>query len=248
MISKIVKEVFKKAEEEYASKAKTTLSKYVVNVIEEKFNIIISERTLSRSYDKYILSKEDMGSLTAENVNALCRYLGFKDYSEYKKKNTPISKVRKSVSGFVAPNSSSKIIVITSVLLIVIFLKGYEIAIANKTTKTECMVWEQTKYVKISCDKERHSIYGTRVIPMDKKEFETMKKVDLKRSTIIFYPDGKPKYWYCKVNSKEAEFFTSHGFHPVNGKKLNTVTKYIFNKYVPVHLEDANSFIESSKE
>lgn len=247
MISKIVKEVFKKAKEEYASKAKTTLSKYVVNVIEEKFNIIISERTLSRSYDKYILSKEDTGSLTAESVNALCRYLGYKDYSEYKKKNTSISKVRKSVSGFIVPNSPSKIIVITSVLLIVIFLKGYEMLIANKVNIAECMVWEQTKYIKISCNKKEHSIYGTMVIPMDKKEFETMKKVDLKRSAIIFYPNGKPKYWYCKTKSG-IEFFTAPGLHPINGKTLRHVTKYIFNEYVPVHLDDANSFIESSKE
>ncbi len=229
MIKKIVKEVFKKAEREYASKAKTTLSKYIADKIEEEFNIIISDRTLSRSYDRYILSKKNTVSLTAESVDLLCKYLGFNNYSDYKAKNSSVvSKIKNPF--YVIP--------IISILLVFFLYKNN----SNIFNTTECMVWESTEYVKISCHKEYHPKYGTKVIVMDKKMQQNLKKVVLKRSSIVFSQDGKPLFWYSKLKKNNVEFFTAPGLHPITGETLKKISKTIFNKYVPIHTNNKNSF------
>ncbi len=246
MTQRIVKEVFKKAEEECASKAKTALSKHISQRIEEKFNIIIHKRTLLRSYDKYILQKKNVGSLTAENVNVLCKYLGYENYAAYKSTHKSTIKITEPISGIMVSNSPLKLIVISSIVLLFLFFKGYEMYFTNENTA--CMVWEKTKYVEISCNKTKHPKYGTMVIPLDKKLMENMKKVVLKRSDIIFSPEGKPLYWYCKVKPNKVEFFTSPGIHPTNGKTLKVISKVIFEKYVPIHINNKADFVNSTEE
>ena len=233
MVRKIVKEVFKKAKEEYAATTKTTLSKYIAEKIDEKFNINISERTLIRSYDKYILEKKEIGSITAENVDLLCKYLGYADYSDYKRKNTSI----KTNNRFLYFG----VLVVSVLITVFIYKNRYNPKIQKNT---ECMVWENNEYVKISCAKEYHPKFGTKVIVFDKRKMKNMKKVILKRSTPIFSTNGKPLYWYRKINSKEVEFFTAPGLHPVTGKTLKAITEAIFYRYVPIHSDDKDSFVQ----
>lgn len=132
-------------------------------------------------------------------------------------------------------------IISVSILLMMFFLKNYYNKSLNTSDTVQCMVWKKTKYIEVSCNK---LIPNARVIPIDKKQLENMKKVILKRSTIIFSSEGKPLYWYSKLNSKEVVFFTSPGFHPVTGKTLKAITTTIFNKYVPIHSNIENSFVK----
>lgn len=230
-VRKIVKEVFKKASKEHATSAKSTLSKYIVEKIDKKFNISISERTLIRSYNRYILSRRDLGTLTAENVDILCKYLGYKDYSAYLKKN-----IKRLI-----------LKIFSCLTIVIIFTFGiYKNSNRKKIKIVQCMVWKETKYIAISCNKYIDEKDQLKIIPRDEILLEKMKKVNLKRSDIIFTEDGKPLYWYSKKNSEGIEFFTTHGFHPITDKNLKPITKTIFDKYVPIHVDDGGSYVNPS--
>jgi len=270
MIQNIVKAVFEKAKKECSSDAKGALSKHISEKITEELKMPISEKTLIRCYNKYILLRDEIGSPITENVNALCKYLGFKDYSEYQNNNkvTPKSKVEtindvtsqsenndppkdKKGEGVGGNNDNWEkkiVIIIISILSITLLYKNYNTNSTTVDNSNKCMVWKETRYVKISCNDKVDQKSGITVIPMDKNLMKSMRKVVLKRSSIIFYNDGKPKYWYCQMTPNTVEFFTAPGLHPTNRKTLKKISKYIFNKYVPIHINDKNSFVNSLEE
>lgn len=98
--------------------------------------------------------------------------------------------------------------------------------IVQEVRNRECMYWSNDHYESVFCDD-----------PV-KKDNSIALNEDL---TVLFMKITKPdtltvenalgKVWYDKSN-KKVEFFTHHGTHPVNGKTLKPVTKYIIEKYV----------------
>lgn len=68
------------------------------------------------------------------------------------------------------------------------------------------------------------------ILAYDAEEF-LQKKVNLKDST-VFFKDGKPLYFYAKVNG-QPEFFTQDGNHPAYPEKeLHKITHYMVEKYL----------------
>ena len=63
-------------------------------------------------------------------------------------------------------------------------------------------------------------------------------------ATDFFAPiTNKPLIWYAKNKEGEIECFTNPGLHPITGKTLDEITPYIIQKYVPIHSNNNDSFV-----
>jgi len=95
----------------------------------------------------------------------------------------------------------------------------------------QCMQWQKNHYEVVDCNSENQQglLKQYDVIPFDELQSKLI-KIDVSDTT-TFFKNGKPLYWYCKVNGK-PDFFNTHGIHPETGKALRPVTDYIVNKYV----------------
>jgi hypothetical protein len=82
----------------------------------------------------------------------------------------------------------------------------------------------------MDCKNEANSFYKTTpIIPFDEKT-KSLQRV-MVSDTTTFFVDGKAVIWYCKVEGV-PEYFNGPGFHPITGKALKPITKYMINKYV----------------
>lgn len=123
---------------------------------------------------------------------------------------------------------SIKNISVSILVVLFVFIVGY--ASSEYFFSNKCMQWNGTYYEKVNCDVEQNGIGSfAKVTPYDKSIFE-LKKIEVCDTTTCFIGD-KPVVWYCTTND-EKEYFTSYGFHPVTGKALKPMTKYIYDKYV----------------
>lgn len=110
-----------------------------------------------------------------------------------------------------------------------LFSIGYtvkDLAIPQK----ECMQWQHDQYVAIDCQGVINNLYtAVAVVPFDENTAK-LRRVTVCDTTTFFEGD-KPIIWYCKVNGV-PEFFNGPGLHPITGKGIRPITKYIINKYV----------------
>ena len=94
----------------------------------------------------------------------------------------------------------------------------------------ECMQWQTDHYKYIDCNSSTsQGILEIPVEPADESKAK-LRKIEVTETTTFFVND-KPVIWYSKVNGK-PEFFNTHGFHPVTGKPLKPITKYMIDKWV----------------
>jgi hypothetical protein len=94
----------------------------------------------------------------------------------------------------------------------------------------QCMQWQKDHFEVVHCKNEINSLYKTTpIIPMDEKT-KNLQKLRVSDTT-TFFVGNKPVVWYCKVEGV-PEYFNGPGFHPITGKALKPITKYMINKYV----------------
>ncbi len=90
----------------------------------------------------------------------------------------------------------------------------------------ECMYWNNDYYEPVYCDDpERKNIS----IALNVDMIHSFRKIT--RPDTLTIENALGKVWYDK-SDKKVDFFTNHGIHPINGKTLKPVTKYILEKYV----------------
>lgn len=96
----------------------------------------------------------------------------------------------------------------------------------------QCMQWHKNHYEVVDCNNENEQqgfLKQNDIIPFDEHQ---IKLVQIEVSdTTTFFKNGKPLYWYCKVDDM-PEFFNTYGVHPETGKALKPVSEYIVQKYV----------------
>ncbi|RTY94288.1 hypothetical protein EKM05_12165 [Flavobacterium sp. GSP27] len=110
-------------------------------------------------------------------------------------------------------------------ILMVLFFMGYTVK-GVFFAKKDCMKWEGNYYVAVDCLND----YGQFGISSSiDEEVMKLKKVDCS-STLQFFNKETPIVWYCKRDGV-IELFNMSGFHPVTGKPLKPITKYIIKKY-----------------
>ncbi|SDE46424.1 hypothetical protein [Cellulophaga baltica] len=112
------------------------------------------------------------------------------------------------------------------------------------SNETRCMTWAKTHYEEVSCATKPYSKYGTDVVPYEEVKIKNFKKIEVNMATDFFAPvTKKPLIWYTKNKNGETEYFTSPGLHPITGKTLDEITPYIIQKYVPLHSNKKESFV-----
>ncbi|RTZ06852.1 hypothetical protein [Flavobacterium sp. GSP6] len=110
-------------------------------------------------------------------------------------------------------------------ILMALFFMGYTVKGIFFPEK-DCMKWEGNYYVAVDCLKDNGQFGISSSID---EEVMKLKKVDCS-STLQFFNKETPIVWYCKRDG-EIELFNMAGFHPVTGKPLKPITKYIIKKY-----------------
>ncbi|WP_418499223.1 hypothetical protein [Flagellimonas sp.] len=140
-------------------------------------------------------------------------------------------------------------IIFASLLMIMLILKP-SLFNSNPIPNNEnhCMAWADSLYVEVSCASHPYSDFGTKVEPMDRVKLNSFKKVEVTMATDFFSEDEKPLIWYFKTKGGEMEFFTAPGLHPITGETLRKITPYIIETYVPLHINNTDSFLPRNQE
>lgn len=100
-----------------------------------------------------------------------------------------------------------------------------------------CMVWMDTHYEKVDCDVVLERDFKVSPVAYDRKKFRTLKRIQTDRwDTVSFFKEGSPNVWYVKTGNR-LEFFRADYPHPVTGKALREVSRYIIDKYVFTSIE-----------
>lgn len=188
-----------------------------------------------RTIENFLKDKNDVSDITTLNVAAIlvdyenrpfqkfCE-LNIVDNDDKSKKKIEINKDLNNTKDYFFSKYKNKIISGISILGLTILGNQYFFP------KKECMQWTGTKYEMVDCSKEIKSLYSeNEIIPIDEKQIE-LKKIEVNSST-MFFKNNKPCVWYIKVNGN-PEFYNNFGFHPVSGKPLKPITKYMINKWV----------------
>ena len=94
------------------------------------------------------------------------------------------------------------------------------------------MVWSNDHYEAVEFEK----MSSTKdIVPIDEKVLDNFRKITV-YDTTTFFKNGnidKPLVWYGKdPKTREHEYFNQPGTHPVTGKILKPITKYIIQKYI----------------
>lgn len=87
MVKIIVEKAFEKAKNFGIEDNKSSLSKHIVDELDKTFKV--DERTMIRVYDYYIL-KTGKIKASKNTIDVLCKYLGYKNYTDFVKKNTNV--------------------------------------------------------------------------------------------------------------------------------------------------------------
>ncbi|RAR47605.1 hypothetical protein [Flavobacterium lacus] len=213
------------------------------------------KRAIQRfSIDKFksIISflKGEKDTENAMRVEIAALLIGFKDrpYTEFSKtgfkesQNEGVNVILFTPPGIPSENKTQekksnfflwieKNKLITIFMLIALVLFGFSFWQFVFTEK-QCMQWQNDHYEVVDCINSATSSSGNDIIALN-KSLLTFRKVEVVDTTIFFSKQGKPLYWYCKVNGK-PDFFNElgDGRHPETGKSLNPITHYIIDKYV----------------
>lgn len=132
--------------------------------------------------------------------------------------------------------------------LVLIFWPSDNNGLPNPSDTDKCMAWADSLYVEVSCASHPYSDFGTKVEPMDRVKLNSFKKVEVTMATDFFSEDEKPLIWYFKTKGGEMEFFTAPGLHPITGETLRKITPYIIETYVPLHINNTDSFLPRNQE
>ncbi|HMK07341.1 MAG TPA: hypothetical protein VK476_07420 [Flavobacterium sp.] len=117
------------------------------------------------------------------------------------------------------------IIIIFSVAILAVYPIKKEIFPAK-----ECMQWNTDHYEEVVC--EGKEIGFAKINPIFDKNEDLLdfKKIAVSRKT-VFFKDNQPLVWYVKQGGV-CEYFNGPGLHPVSGKPLLPITKYMIEKHV----------------
>ncbi len=120
---------------------------------------------------------------------------------------------------------------IAVLMLIGVLLGGFSLSQFVFKPK-QCMQWQNDHYEVVDCIDTDKGLLDNSIIPLN-ESLLSFRKIPVSDTTVFFNKQGKPLYWYCKVNGV-PEFFTTvgDGRHPETGDQVRQVTKHIINKYV----------------
>ncbi len=257
----LVQEVFDKAKRESGGNTINAFCTY----LETDQKIGLSYKTLERCYKKHTLNDLSIGDMSTNSTQALCQYLGYSDYKEYrnskeKKTQTEIDKTKPNktdidpISPPIDKDPKNKFYIIGSIIAVVslvlfITKSPFEESEKPSDNSNKCMVWVVFEYKETTCDIQFDQESGAKPQPYDKKLLKNFKKVEVTLSYPFFVGNNtkKPRVWYYKSHNNEIEYFTAPGLHPTNGATLKKITPHIIDTYVPKHIFKPTSFLSKNQ-
>ncbi len=202
----------------------TSASKILSDYILDTQKMPFGEKSLYNYY-KASINNENHDILIKQPkvVQALCSYLDYDSYEDFKEANGMI-KSKKDTSKHTSIRKKKIIIAISFIfiLLIALFMHSF--------TKDRWMVWKEDRYIEVSFNPEKYNSGQLKLY--DENKIENFKKIEVDCSTRFFDNRGKVSVWYAKNHKKELEYFSNLGSHPETGKTLKPITDYMINKYV----------------
>ncbi len=200
-------------------------------IISEKFPY--GEKSLRNLY-KAAREDSEVEIKQPQVVLALCQFLGYKDYEDYLLINhrllgetemplvvMPNSSPTFSLQGFYAKNKTTIGIILIGIILL-ISLSFFD--------RTRWMIWEDNAYIEASFDSEKIQDGSLKIFKQDR--IDNFTKINPDCETLFFNGDGSIALWYGKNMNGGLEYFTDHGLHPITGKTLKPITKYMITKYI----------------
>lgn len=112
--------------------------------------------------------------------------------------------------------------------LLMFLIGGY--AMLGSFSINDCVQWTGDHYEKVVCEGKKNGFAHINPIYDYNEALIDFRKIKVNKST-VFFKDGQPIIWYIKQNNT-CEFFNGPGLHPVSGKSLLPVSRYIIAKYV----------------
>jgi hypothetical protein len=97
----------------------------------------------------------------------------------------------------------------------------------------ECMQWNNDHYEEVVCAGNKIGFYEINPIFEKNDDLLDFKKINV-CDTTTFFKYNQPMVWYIKQNGK-CEYFNAPGLHPISGKPLRPISKYIIAKYIKQH-------------
>ncbi|TRZ46230.1 hypothetical protein [Robertkochia solimangrovi] len=234
MIKELFEEVFKKAREDSGKDTKNGLSGIVCDYLEEELNYPVTQKTLVRYHDQYILGKEAAAnSPKSELLNVLSQYLGYENYEAFVGSKESINQINPVEYEDIkhTGNRTLERMLFSVISLILLGALGISI-VKSGSNETDCMYWNVTQYELIDCDLSLHPDLANKIIPYRDFLFNHMKKIEADATTVFFDEKKKPIIWYGKGIGGNYEYFTTYGLHPETQKSLKAITPYIIEKYI----------------
>jgi len=214
MTHQIIIAAFKKAETETERNSTNANAEFLSEYIFEKFKYSISTKSLTRYY-------KGESSPNQKVKDYLAQYLGYESYEIFLKWNSTTNEIDELEEKKKSQLFSKKRVIIILSFITVLATSSY---LGYVSGKEDCMIWNNYHYVKTECS---GSSEEQKFIP---HIYKNLKKVEISDTT-AFIENGEVRIWYYKSNGK-LEYFSSPGKHPVSGKTLKPITKYMIDKYV----------------
>lgn len=237
MHNKLIKESFEKALQQEAERgilnpSKSRLATILSDYIEENQDFQFGERRL-RDYYNEALAEAQVEIKQPAVLNGLSSFLGYNNYQDFvvrltENKNDPISLEPENEVGetlriltFVKKHKISLTITLIAAAVI-IFLMVFN--------QERWMSWDGDNYVETSFDAEKLKSGTLKVYKEDRIANFALLKPEC--DTQFFNADGNVRVWYSKSKNGKLDFFSGYGLHPISGKTLKPITKYIIDKYI----------------
>lgn len=150
---------------------------------------------------------------------------------ENKTENEKDTNTSETNENFISKFKKKTLFTILSILTVLICLLGIKF-FKNNSLKANCMQWQTDHYEVVDCNNdEKLGLIRNTSKEIFNEEVFKLRKIEVDKNT-TFFVDNKAVVFYIKVNDSTLEFYNLGGFHPVSGKPLRPITKYIIKKYV----------------
>lgn len=237
MHNKLIIESFKKALNEEEGRgninpSKSRLAAVLSDYIEQHQNFQFGERRL-RDYYNETLAGNKVEIKQPSVLSGLAIFLGYDDYTDFLIKlkaaeksllhNKPEKKASKGfrIKTFLKNHKISLSIALVSVIIILFLM-------ASKQQRW--MSWDGSNYVETSFDAEKLKLGELKIYKEER--ITTFTLIHPQCDSQFFNADGSVRIWYSKNKDGTLDFFSGYGLHPITGKTLKPITKYIIDKYI----------------
>lgn len=221
MRKELIVEAFKKAKEERLknNESKPSLiqqAEDISNYVKEKTGFSLGER----QYRNYLQEAEELKNSNRDIhiqqikvIRGLCEYTGNKN------------KTCKDIKPPIPPYYK--------IIALIIILGTITVTTSDFINKSNerWMTWQKDRYVEVKFDLFKY--YKDELETYDEKKLKTFKQI-LEPDCDTEYRNAKGDWvlWYYKRGKNDLDIFTAPGTHPINGKALKRITKYMIREHI----------------